>query len=71
MSKCISPEFIIDPFKSTLFFWKCSSSKDWLKIDPLALDLVQILQNKVKIGKACLPDRCLVLKMLVIRRVFQ
>ena len=66
-TKCNSPEFIVDLFESTLFFWKRSSSKDWLKIDPFTLDLVQILQNKVEIGETCLPDGCLVLKMLVIR----
>jgi len=70
-TKCNSPEFIVDLFESTLFFWKRSSSKDWLKIDPFTLDLVQILQNKVEIGETCLPDGCLVLKMLVIRWVFQ
>jgi len=38
-----SPEFIINPFESTLFLRKSSSTKDRFQVDPLALDLVEVL----------------------------
>lgn len=50
------PEIIIHPLESSLLLGKGSSSKDWLQVDPLSLDLIQVVEILIQISKPLLPD---------------
>lgn len=65
------PIVIIHSLKSSLLLGKSPSSKDWFKVHPLPLDLVQVVQVLVKISQSLLPHRGLVLKALIVWRILQ
>lgn len=50
------PEIIIHPLESSLLLGKGSSTKDWLQVDPLSLDLIQVVEILIQISKPLLPD---------------
>ena len=66
-----SPEIIVYPPEAALLLGEGSPAKDGLQVDPLALDLVQVLQVLVKVCQSLLPDGGLVRKALVVGRVLQ
>lgn len=53
---CNLPEIIIHPLESSLLHGKGSSTKDWLQVDPLSLDLIQVVEILIQISKPLLPD---------------
>jgi hypothetical protein len=66
-----SPEVVIHPLESSLLLGQSPTSKDGLKVDPLPLDLVEIVEVFIKIGQPLLPDGSLVLEALVVGRILQ
>ena len=71
MTMFLLPVVIIHSLESSLFLGQGSAPKDGLEIDPLALDLVEILEVLVQVSKPLFPDRRLVLEYPVVRRVLQ
>ena len=65
------PEIIVHSLEPSLFLRQRTSAKDRLKIDPLPLDLVQIVEVVIEFTQACLPDRRFVLEGFVVGRVFE
>ena len=65
------PEVIVDPLESPLFLGQGSTPKYGFEVDPLALYLVEIVQELVQVGQARLPDGSFVLEALVVGRVLE
>ena len=67
----ISPEIIIYPLEASLLLRQRSSAKDRFQVNPLALNLVHVVQILVQVSKTLLPDGGFVCESLVVRGIFQ
>lgn len=66
-----SPEILVHPLKAGLFPRQRPTAKYGLKVDPLPLDGVEVLEVLVEVGQSGLPQRHFVLEAQVIGRVFE
>ena len=62
---------IVHSFESGLFPWQRPSAEDGFKVHPSSLDLVQVVQVFVEVGKTGLPEGCLVSKSFKVGGVFE
>ena len=65
------PEVVVDALEATLFLGQRATAEDGLEVDPLALNLIEVVQVLVELAQACLPDASLVLERLVVGRVLE